>query len=440
METRKTILERELEKLMNQLDPGSNVVDSESDNKNLIDIRPGCLSIDEFISGSQEKDEINILNRLKNYLRGQELFFPNRVVDAFHTSLKCHSINPLTVLAGVSGTGKTLLPVRYAEFMGMHHLVLSVQPRWDSPQDLFGFYNYLEKKYKATNLSRALYTMDPFIDQDDDEAKIFQKRLLLVLLDEMNLARTEYYFSEFLSKLELRRLVNDPSKLTQRLHASLELDSGPGGQSKLLWVPQNVLFVGTMNEDESTQSLSDKVLDRSNLLRFGKPETKSRDNKDLSHQISQRNQNNSSTNKTRTYLPASVWQGWIRDPKKVEIQKKIIDDIDDLNENMNILGRPFGYRVIDAIKFYIVNYPSREQPLAQYLAFADQIEQKILPKLRGLDVSGDSHRKALIQIGNIIAKLEDKELEKAFANAQHEATSQGLFHWIGVSRSVEEQN
>ena len=99
-----------------------------------------------------------------------------------------------------------------------------------------------------------------------------QNRMLLVLLDEMNLARTEYYFSEFLSKLELRRLVKDADKPVDRKDAEIELDVGPGkGVRFPLWVGPNVLFVGTMNEDETTQTLSDKVLDRSNVLRFGKP-------------------------------------------------------------------------------------------------------------------------------------------------------------------------
>ena len=149
----------------------------------------------------------------------------------------------------------------------MHTLVIPVQPRWDSPQDLFGFYNYLEKKYKATDLSRCLVRMDPFNYKDKNYGWAHE-RMLLVLLDEMNLARTEYYFSEFLSKLELRRQINpsDLSKENVRQKAEIALD----GKLKL-WVPQNVLFVGTMNEDESTQPLSDKVLDRSNVLRFGRP-------------------------------------------------------------------------------------------------------------------------------------------------------------------------
>ena len=151
-------------------------------------------------------DEEHALEETWMSLEGVGYHFHKRVLKAFHTSLKCHDINPITVLAGVSGTGKTLLPAAYAEIMGMHPLVIAVQPRWDSPQDMFGFYNYLEKQYKATQLARALVRMDPITPWKSKRERNAPERMLLVLLDEMNLARTEYYFSEFLSKLELSRL------------------------------------------------------------------------------------------------------------------------------------------------------------------------------------------------------------------------------------------
>ena len=120
--------------------------------------------------------------------------------------MKIGDISPLVVLAGISGTGKSELPRRYAEGMGLHFVILPVQPRWDSPQDLFGFYNYLEKRYKATELARAMVQFELYnqtlwpLPTNWDHSR--SDRMLLVLLDEMNLARVEYYFSEFLSRLE----------------------------------------------------------------------------------------------------------------------------------------------------------------------------------------------------------------------------------------------
>jgi len=147
-------------------------------------------------------DEKQLLKNVADYIKGQGLYFPRRVLYAFHTALKIGDISPLVVLAGISGTGKSELPRRYAEGMGLHFVILPVQPRWDSPQDLFGFYNYLEKRYKATELARAMVQFELYnrslwpLPTNWDNSR--SDRMLLVLLDEMNLARVEYYFSEFL--------------------------------------------------------------------------------------------------------------------------------------------------------------------------------------------------------------------------------------------------
>ena len=142
-------------------------------------------------------DENNFLVAFSKFLRNKCLNFHERIVKAFHTSLKVQDISALVVLAGISGTGKSELPQKYADFIGAPLVMLPVQPRWDSPQDLQGFYNYIEKKYKPTELMHYLY-------QYQQDPKM-EGRIILVLLDEMNLARVEYYFSDFLSKLETRR-------------------------------------------------------------------------------------------------------------------------------------------------------------------------------------------------------------------------------------------
>lgn len=124
---------------------------------------PECFMAKVFSGGNYEqRSEVQSLSGILRILKNQGLSFPKRTVYAFHTSLKINDISPITVLAGISGTGKTLLPVKYAEAMGMHNMVVSVQPGWDSPRDLFGFYNYMEKKYKGTDLARALIRMDPY--------------------------------------------------------------------------------------------------------------------------------------------------------------------------------------------------------------------------------------------------------------------------------------
>jgi len=431
---RKAVLEREIEKLEERIGGQS----PDSDNKfaaysDLLEREPVDLSKMMFSKGVRvREDEAYALQQLKDELKGNGLKFSSRVINAFHTSLKCHDINPLTVLAGVSGTGKTLLPVCYARMMGMHSMVMAVQPRWDSPQDMFGFYNYLEKQYKATELSRALVRMDPYNYPKESFPSLnsnwAKDRMLLVLLDEMNLARTEYYFSEFLSKLELRRLVNDSSRSEDRKAAEIELDAGPSKDLRFrLWVNGNILFVGTMNEDETTQTLSDKVLDRSNVIRFGKPEEQAKSSVTQRVEVPFADQ----------FLSYKQWQSWHRE---YDGNASWADDVrnvtNKLNSALDSIGRPFGYRVEQAFCQYVSNYPRVDEENRHKLALADQVEQKILPKLRGVDFSDSSAMRCLNDVADVITEIDDIELIQAFQRSRDESES-GLFQWRGVTRKVD---
>ena len=363
-----------------------------------------------------DDDEEHALNKVQICLENAGYQFHERVINSFHKALKCQDINPLTVLAGVSGTGKTLLPTAYAQLMGMHSLVIAVQPRWDSPQDMFGFYNYLENRYKATDLARALIRMNPSnnIEGLDENQKV-KDRMLLILLDEMNLARTEYYFSEFLSKLELRNL----SDKIERQHSEITLDTGPGRKMSF-WVKRNVLFAGTMNEDETTQTLSDKVLDRANILRFGKPAKRNAQGQPKK------------LPDPPGYLMLSQWMDWCRPVDAGQRAYMVQEWIDGLNNALTKVGRPFGHRVQLSMQTYVSNYPGVNGDNVYKIAFADQIEQKILPKLRGLDIGGMNNT-ALEEIGRIIEKTGDQALLKAFDDALQNNTS-GMFIWQGVTR------
>jgi hypothetical protein len=374
-----------------------------------------------FNRGAQ-LDESTALRRFADHLRTRGLHFPERVQLAFHTSLKAAQINPLVVLAGVSGTGKSALPMAYAEAIGMNFLSLAVQPGWSGPQDLLGFYNYLERKYKATDLARALAQMSRFSSKDLPGLSIQSRKdqMLLLLLDEMNLARIEYYFSDFLSRLEQRRGRNVEDEQRRR-DVSLQVDAGslPASEVPRFIFPDfNVLFVGTMNEDESTQSLSDKVIDRANVLRFGAP-------KELKAAAAP------SLAPTPDFLPRANWEKWVKsfDGNGFDNERTTLTQLNQMLESVN---RPFGHRVYRAILDYLANYPGAASDAARRRnALADQIEQKIIPKLRGLDTQDDTTTCCLDQLSATIAGLQDPELSDAFARARQ----QHLFEWFGVKRS-----
>ena len=386
------------------------------------------------------KEELESLEATESYLTSLGLQFHPRVLRAFHTSVKVAEMSPLTVLAGISGTGKSELPRRYAEGMGMHFLNLAVQPRWDSPQDMFGFYNYLENRYRATELARALVQMDQFYDEKgrgwnypaDWKKQNLSDRMLLVLLDEMNLARVEYYFSEFLSRLEIRRGIDKGNPLERRMaeiglevglrtltraKGEVTIDSQPTLQ---IFVDSNVLFVGTMNEDETTQSLSDKVVDRANVLRFGRP---AKFTTAASKEVAPSDK----------WLSFERWQEWVKDDDTLspQVRDEVTSWVEELNVAMQLIGRPFAHRTFLSILAYVANYPELEGS-SHKIAMADQIELKILPKLRGLDPTENNTRQAIARLQSVLDKIGDQALVSAFSNCIRQSGHQ--FVWHGVDR------
>lgn len=372
-----------------------------------------------------EKDEINWIEEFKDNLNRCEIKFNERTINAFHTALKVQENSPLAVLSGISGTGKSLLPQLYAKAAGMNFLQVAVQPRWDSPQDMLGFYNYMQNKFKATELSRLLWQTDFYNNEavKKEFKTVNNIPMNLILLDEMNLARVEYYFSDLLSKLEVRRTIN-PSNDNERKPAEIEIECGSLSQEikpRRLFVNKNSLFVGTMNEDETTQTLSDKVMDRANVIRFGKPDklaTGAKLDEFMKSYSSDR------------YLSYKSWKNYLVNNTTSNIQDSVAKIVNELNECMQIIGRPFAHRVWQAIDCYVKYYPNTKRDFKN--ALSDQIEMKILPKLNGIEK--DMHRDSLIKILNVLDKYNlDKELYNAFKK-EIENTSSSFFQWKGVTR------
>jgi hypothetical protein len=387
--------------------------------------QPVTFSALEPVEG--DVDERALLTSTAEYIKGQKLKFPERVLNAFHTALKISDISPLVVLAGISGTGKSELPRRYAEGMGIHPVILAVQPRWDSPQDLFGFYNYLESRYKATELARAMVQFElynwPSWPLPDDWDYRRSDRMLLVLLDEMNLARVEYYFSEFLSRLETRRGINlDNNEERAKAEIALEMGSLHKGEKSIRLFPgYNVLFSGTMNEDETTQALSDKVLDRACVMRFGRPK-----------QLAEQDDSPRTTIPNNNGLTFNQWKSFLKSTLSATERDRVNSWINRLNDAMEQINRPFGHRAAQAIHAYVANYPDWVQNRI-HIAMADQIEQRIMPKLRGIEITDADT--PLRQIQAVIEECDDPLLLNAFKDGTD--SQRQIFNWRGLDRAEE---
>ncbi|MDV7142018.1 chromosome segregation ATPase-like protein [Tropicimonas sp. TH_r6] len=366
--------------------------------------------------------ENEALYRVSVHMKALGLEFHTRVIRAFHTAMKVNETTQMAVLAGISGTGKSQLPRRYAQAMGIGFQQVPVQPRWDSPQDLMGFFNYIEGKFRPTDLAQALYHLDQY--NGPEESRDFQEHMMLILLDEMNLARVEYYFSDFLSRLESRPGIGEAGKMETRKDAELFLDIPmPEGQvSPRIFPGYNVLFAGTMNEDESTQSLSDKVVDRANVMRFAAPRS-IRSGAGIGDIV-----------KTEA-LSRSQWSAWVRTTSSLGTDLPAVEQhLDRMVNLMSSLGKPFGHRLGRAIMAYAANYPSDNDRRDVRTALADQVEMRLLPKLRGVEMetAGGTIQDLSGFIENDLGDAVLAEGVRESARIAEDTT--GQFIWRGVSR------
>ncbi|MBO4390936.1 MAG: hypothetical protein J5825_08760 [Lachnospiraceae bacterium] len=152
----------------------------------------------------------------------------------------------LIILQGISGTGKTSLPYSFGKFLGIDTTIASVQPSWRDRTELFGYFNEFTRNFNETEVLRRIY------------ASGYNDDINLILLDEMNIARIEYYFAEMLSILEMPNADEWELDLVPSVWSSdpERLDHGR------LRIPQNLWYIGTANNDDSTYAISDKVYDR----------------------------------------------------------------------------------------------------------------------------------------------------------------------------------
>ncbi|WP_103336053.1 McrB family protein [Pseudotabrizicola formosa] len=411
LEARKASIEREIEKARGQATGQAGAPEEDP----LRELKQPPQVLNGLVSWplAPAMNEADALKSVKDRFKAYGLTYPDRTLHAFHTAMKVNDTTQMAVLAGISGTGKSQLPRQYAAGMGIGFLQIPVQPRWDSPQDLMGFYNYIEGRFRPTDMARALFALD---EQNNEDA--VNDRMLMILLDEMNLARVEYYFSDFLSRLESRPAKGRESDRNLRKDAEIELEI-PKAQQRI-FPGYNLLFAGTMNEDESTQSLSDKVVDRANVMRFGAPRT-----------LVQANVTNQPPQERA--LSRRQWDRWCARSLPGAEQLRARGRIDEMLELMQNFGKPFGHRLGRAILAFTSAYPEVESISDRVsTALADQIEMRLLPKLRGVDV--EEMGQHFDRLRKLSEDLGDEALADAIRQSVDAAEGTGQFVWKGVIR------
>lgn len=171
------------------------------------------------------------------------LYYSPQMIRLFVSAI---ASTKLVILQGISGTGKTSIALAWGKFMKHPSCVASVQPSWRDRTDIFGYLNEFTKKFNETDFLRYLYTAG------------YTDEVYTVILDEMNLARVEYYFAEMLSILEMHDTKEWQIEVVQ---SSWKTDPKKlkGGK---LQIPPNAWYIGTINNDDSTFMVTDKVYDR----------------------------------------------------------------------------------------------------------------------------------------------------------------------------------
>ena len=190
-----------------------------------------------------------LCERFRNYAAAEKkLYYKPEDIRKFIAGM---AVSRILIMQGMSGTGKTSLAYTFGEFLNNGSVIVPVQPMWKERTDLVGYYNEFTRKFNETMLLQKMYEAN------------YSSEMYITVLDEMNIARVEYYFAEFLSLLEIPdtdkrwldvvsdKWSNDPVKLNE------------SGQIKL---PDNMWFIGTANNDDSTFAISDKVYDRAMIV------------------------------------------------------------------------------------------------------------------------------------------------------------------------------
>lgn len=299
---------------------------------------------------------------IKQRIAAQRFRIDERLLRRYHLGLETRKF---VILSGVSGTGKTWLTQAYAEAISAEYLLVPVAPNWTTNEDLLGYFNPIDQKYHDTEFSRFLRAAETEYKQAQEEGRPAKPYHLV--LDEMNLARVEYYFAKFLSAMEVRM---------REETAPIELGSNEEiGKNELLLTP-NLYFIGTVNVDETTHGFADKVYDRAQLIEL------TLDRQKLVDHLKEK-----ACNEDCADVLMQVW-----------------DAVHSV--------APFAFRVVGEIVTYVKQAEKLGVPWNE--ALDEQLLQKVLPKFKGVDSRVGEALEKFLQI----AKNNNNKLELSVTKAE----------------------
>lgn len=213
---------------------------------------------EEDEDGEFELDkEIQFLSGLKQLTMDNGLQYKETDLYNFHISVKT---NPLTILAGMSGTGKSRLAMNYAKMLDLSEdnntlLFLPITPSYTEPSDVLGYLNSMNGLYVPSETGLVQFLLQANDNPD---------QMHMVIFDEMNLSQVEYWFSPFISILE-----KDKNERILKLYDSDAHCINEKVYPPSVKIGENIIFVGTVNIDDTTKNFSDRLLDRTFVINLG---------------------------------------------------------------------------------------------------------------------------------------------------------------------------
>lgn len=353
--------------------------------------------------GGQQLSIKQIIENIKQYIASKGFIFDEGLIENYYLSLKS---KPFVILAGTSGTGKTRLVRLFAEALGAtaqngRYKLVSVRPDWSDSTDLFGHVSLNDKFIPG-----AILDFVKCAERDSTNP-------YFLCLDEMNLARVEYYLSDILSIIETREYI-DGKIVTDPLVSENYYGADEAARRKygVVRIPENLYIVGTVNMDETTFPFSRKVLDRANTIEFSTVEL-------LAH-FETSNKAVKKTLADNSFMK-SDYIFFSQCSEEQKFVEEICMELQEMNKILESSNAHVGYRVRDEIVFYMLNNKKADL-LDRNVAFDYEIMQKILPRIQG---SSASIKKMLCELFKYCAgDFEGYQTEKDDISAKMMAVAQ----------------
>lgn len=313
----------------------------------------------------------DLVTHIHHYIISKGFYYTRAEVVNFYLSLRT---KPFVILSGISGTGKTKMLQWFAESLGAtegngQFALIPVRPDWNDGSDLLG-YTDIKGDFIEGPLTKVIRKA---LDHPDFP--------YFVLLDEMNLARVEYYFSDILSVMESRRWEGGKIISSQLF---------PRNEYIRLTLPNNLYIIGTVNMDETTHPFSKKVLDRANTIEFNRVQLDYFDFLEAGDPVESLTITQDRLQSKYLYLK-EVFQ------EHREMVEKATEVLVEINKALQLTNAQVGYRVRDEICFYLAY--NEEGHLMEFEEALDHcILQKILPRIAGSDSRVDRMLRSLYTI------------------------------------------